>query len=153
MKPDRFLTGILVGIGVLIMLALALFFVQRERVEYQDEDTPAGVVHNYVLAIEQQDYERAYTYVAESETKPSYSAFRITFNQDFSANRPTAAVEDAEVFNNEAIVSLIIVRPGYGLFSQPYQERQSVLLVRQNDAWKIYQAPWPYWGWDWSPVK
>jgi hypothetical protein len=153
MKPDRFLTGILIGIGVLIVLALALFFVQRERVDYMAEDTPAGVVHNYVRAIEQQDYERAYSYLADTETKPSYSAFRITLTQDFAGNRATAAVEDAEVFDNEAIVGLIIVRPGYGLFAQPYQERQTVLLVRQNEAWKITRAPWPYWGWDWSPVK
>jgi hypothetical protein len=71
MKTDRFLTGILIGIGVLIVLALALFFLRREAVDYRVEDSPDSIVHNYILAIERQDYERAYRYLAETDVKPS----------------------------------------------------------------------------------
>jgi len=150
MKTDRFLTGILIGIGVLIALSLALFFLRRETVEYRTDDAPENVVHNYVLAIERQDYERAYQYLAEMETKPSYSAFRLAFSQELSAGRVSAAVSGTEIIGDEAIVNLTITRSGYGLFADPYREQQSVLLTRQNGEWKIRQAPWPYWGWDWS---
>jgi hypothetical protein len=152
MKTDRFLTGILIGIGVLVVLALALFFLRRETVDYRTDDTPTGVVHNYVLAIERQDYERAYHYLADTETKPSYSTFRVAFTQELSAGTTMATAGEAEIINDEAIVGLTITRPGYGLFADPYRDQQSVLLVRQNGEWKIRQAPWPYWGWDWSPA-
>ena len=49
MKQDRFLTGILIGIGVLIIAALAVFFTRKDSQTYVADDTPEGVVHNYVL--------------------------------------------------------------------------------------------------------
>jgi len=43
MKQDKFLTGILIGIGALILLALALFFLRKDgRNNYVAEDTPEG---------------------------------------------------------------------------------------------------------------
>jgi hypothetical protein len=34
MKQDKFLTGILIGIGVLIVIALALFFTRKDTKQY-----------------------------------------------------------------------------------------------------------------------
>ena len=34
MKQDKFLTGILIGIGVLILLALGLFFTRQDKRDY-----------------------------------------------------------------------------------------------------------------------
>jgi hypothetical protein len=155
MKTDRFLTGILIGIGILIVLALALFFLRREAVDYRVEDSPDSIVHNYILAIERQDYERAYRYLAETDVKPSYSAFRVAFTQgQIDPGRSIATVGETEIFDGEAIVGLTISRGGYGLFESPYRDMQSALLVRQDGEWKLTQAPWPYWGWDWStPAK
>src|SRR3972149_4478931 len=79
MKQDRFLTGILIGIGVLILLALGLFFTRQDKREYIAEDVPEGVVHNYVLAILNKDYEKAYAYLADLEHKPTYEEFRRSF--------------------------------------------------------------------------
>jgi len=45
MKQDRFLVGILVGIGVLVVIALGLFFTRQDKQEYISDDTPKGVVH------------------------------------------------------------------------------------------------------------
>ena len=56
MKQDRFLTGILIGIGVLIVIALAVFFTRKDSQTYVSEDAPEGVVHNYVLAVLNKDY-------------------------------------------------------------------------------------------------
>ena len=55
MKQDKFLTGILIGIGVLILLALGLFFTRQDKREYVADATPDGVVHNYVLAVLNKD--------------------------------------------------------------------------------------------------
>ena len=49
MKQDKFLTGILIGVGALVVLALVLFFTRQDKRDYLPEDTPEGVAHNYVL--------------------------------------------------------------------------------------------------------
>ena len=65
MRQDRFLTGILIGIGILVVAALAMFFIRRDDQAYLSDDTPEGVVHNYVVSILNKDYEKAYGYLAE----------------------------------------------------------------------------------------
>ncbi len=79
MKEDRFLTGILIGMAVLVVAAVALFFVRREAQTYGPETDPAGVARNYVLALQKQDYERAYTYLADFKDKPTLAQFRRPF--------------------------------------------------------------------------
>ncbi|HSL44070.1 MAG TPA: hypothetical protein VK897_11605, partial [Anaerolineales bacterium] len=70
MKQDRFLTGILVGIAILVVVALAVFFLRRDNQSYVSEDVPEGVVHNYVLAVINGDYQKAYGYLADLDNKP-----------------------------------------------------------------------------------
>ena len=79
MKQDRFLTGILIGIGVLIIAALAVFFVRKDSQTYVPDDVPEGVVHNYVVAVLNKDYEKAYGYLADLDNKPTYEEFRESF--------------------------------------------------------------------------
>src|SRR5512143_3810608 len=79
MKQDRFLTGILIGIALLIVAALAVFFTRQREGTYVSESTPDGVVHNYVLAILQKDYQKAYGYLADLDNKPTFSQFRQAF--------------------------------------------------------------------------
>ena len=55
MKQDRFLTGILIGIVVLVVVALAVFFTRKDNLNYVSDDTPAGVVQNYVVAVHKRD--------------------------------------------------------------------------------------------------
>ena len=52
MKNDRFLVGIISFIGLLMVLAVVLFFVRQEPQDYGPEDSPQGVVRNYVLALQ-----------------------------------------------------------------------------------------------------
>jgi len=80
MKQDKFLIGILIGIGALILLALALFFLRKDgRMDYVADDNPEGVVNNYVLAVLNKDYQKAYGYLADLENKPTYEQFRQSF--------------------------------------------------------------------------
>jgi hypothetical protein len=50
MKQDRFLTGILIGVVVLVVAAVGLFIFRGGEQTYLDENTPKAVVLNYVLA-------------------------------------------------------------------------------------------------------
>ena len=79
MKKDRFLIGILVGIGILAVLAIVLFSTRQTKATYVADDNPAGVVQNYVLALYKMDYPRAYGYLAEGQGKPDLASFRQSF--------------------------------------------------------------------------
>ena len=65
MKQDRFLIAILAGIGLLVVAAFVLFFVRQSNLNYVSDDTPEGVVQNFVLALHKGDYEKAYAYLAK----------------------------------------------------------------------------------------
>ncbi len=79
MKQDRFLLGILIGIGVLILAALIVFFSRQNQQTYNPEGTPDGAVHNYILAVLNGNYQKAYGYLADLDNKPSYDTFRRSF--------------------------------------------------------------------------
>src|SRR3972149_1468711 len=60
---DRFLLGIVAGIALLVVVAF-LLVLNRKELTYQSEDTPQGVAHNYLLALQERDYERAFGYLS-----------------------------------------------------------------------------------------
>lgn len=117
MKQDRFLTGILLGIAVLILLALAVFFIRRDDLVYVDEATPQGVVQNYIVALQKQDYEKAYTYLADLENKPTYQQFRESFfNNYVSPTGVGVEILQTETSDDLATVGLSIIYNQRGLF-------------------------------------
>ena len=79
MKQDRFLIGILVGIAVLIIAALAIFFTRKDNLTYTEALTPEATVQNYVVALHKRDFDKAYGYLAELPGKPSAETFRQAF--------------------------------------------------------------------------
>lgn len=151
MKQDRFLTGILIGIGVLIVAALAVFFVRRDAQAYVSDTTPEGVVHNYIVAILQKDYEKAYTYLADLEHKPTFDEFRDSFltgmvNPDSSA----VDVGDSEITVDDAYVEVAIIYNPSDPFSSGYRDVQRAILVKQGSAWKLSSMPtYNLWDYNW----
>ncbi len=152
MKEDRFLTGILIGITVLVIAAVGLFFLRREAQTYGPETDPAGVARNYILALQKQDYERAYGYLAELENKPTLAEFRRPFvdyqNQEVSGTVLDLAEVDSQA--REATVSLTLIRGASGPFSTPNREVSLARLRQEGGAWKIVEMPYPFWSYDWS---
>jgi len=151
-RQDRFLTAILIVIGLLVVAAVGLYFLRQDRADYLPGSTPEEVVHNYVLAVQNRDYPRAYTYLADTPTRPSVENFRqglLNQRGDFS----TAAVEigSARIQGDEAEVDVAIVRANADLFGDLYRDQQVALLRREGDSWKIVQMAYPYWVWEWSP--
>jgi hypothetical protein len=51
MKQDRFLLGIVIGIAVIALAAVAVFLVRQPAMDYGSEDTPEGVLQNYALSL------------------------------------------------------------------------------------------------------
>ncbi|HUH96197.1 MAG TPA: hypothetical protein VLZ89_02490 [Anaerolineales bacterium] len=150
MKQDRFLIGILIGIGILIVAALAVFFSRQNKQTYVSEATPEGVVHNYVLALLNKDYQKAYGYLADLTDKPSFAQFR----QAFAAGRlnPSSAavhIGTADITGADASVEVdLVYMPGDPL-SAGYDNVGSAQLVKQNGAWRLSAMP-TYNLWDYS---
>ena len=152
MKQDRFLVGILIFIGVLVVAALALFFFRQGNQVYVADDTPDNIVRNYALALQKQDYPRAYTYLADNPAKPSYDAFRRAFLTN-QLNTSTNALQVGSVqylSSSEAAVNLTILYASFGPFSQGSSSTDTATLVQQGGSWKISYMPYPYWSFDWQ---
>jgi hypothetical protein len=150
MKQDRFLLGILIGIGVLIVVALGLFFTRQDTQEYQTADTPDAVVFNYVLAVTEKDYEKAYEYLADLDHKPTYDEFRQSFfNGMVSPQGVGVDVGEATIHGDEASVEMNMAYAASDPFSSGYSNVDHALLVRQDDAWKISSMPYNFWDYNW----
>jgi hypothetical protein len=158
MRQDRFLVGILVGIAVLVVLALVVFFVRRGSLSYGPDDTPDGVVRNYIVALQKQDYERAYSYMADIVQKPSLAAFTQPLAgpqaQEIASTSLEITSVNVDASGNSATILVSMVRGPTGLFTNNPVDLQTADLVRQNGAWKIRNLPYPFWSYNWSvPVE
>ena len=151
MKQDKFLIGILIGIGALVVLALVLFFTRQDKHDYLPDDTPEGVAHNYVLAVLNKDYEKAYGYLADLKNKPTYEEFRQSFlNNMVNPDNAGVDIGEATITDDEAIVEIII----YYSYSDPFSSRtgtpDQALLVKQDGAWKLSSMPaYNFWDYNW----
>ena len=157
MKQDKFLIGILIGIGVLVLLALGLFFTRQDKREYVAETEPEGVVHNYVLAVLNRDYEKAYSYLADLKYKPTYEEFRQSFiNGMVYPNDVGLDIGEADIHGEEATVNLTL----YYSYNDPFSSRTGnpdrALLVKQDGVWKLSAMPYNFWDystWYVEPYK
>lgn len=150
MKQDRFLTGILIGIGVLILAALVVFFIRKDSQTYVQDDVPEGVVHNYVVAILNKDYEKAYGYLADLENKPTFDEFQNSFLTGI-LNPGNSAVDvgDSQVNGGNATVEVAMIYNPSDPFSTGYRDVQNAILVRQGGQWKLSSMP-TYYLWDYG---
>jgi len=150
MKQDRFLIGILIGISVLVLVALGLFFTRHNSQEYLPADTPEAVAFNYVLAVTERDYEKAYGYLADLDHKPTYDEFRQSFFKgEVSPNDVAVDVGEATVHDDEASVELNLLYSAGDPFSPGYTSLEYALLVKQGDEWKISSMPYMFWSYNW----
>jgi len=159
---DKFLIGIVAGIVLLVAAVLALALLRPpQQPGYQPDDTPEGVAHNYLLALQLDEYDRAYGYL--SPTLPGYPGNAEAFGRDVQGNRwnfyrdpdrdVSLAVESAGVTGDRAnvVVRQTVFRRG-GLFdSGQYSNTFTMTLHREKGAWKVTRSD-SYWAdcWNWS---
>jgi hypothetical protein len=150
MKQDRFLTGILIGIAALVIVALVLFFVRKDSETYTNDTTPKGVVQNYIVAVHKHDYDKAYGYLAEKEYKPTFEAFHQAFITNMVMPENTAVeLGETELSSDTAVVAIYLINNPSDPFSSEYRSNDQALLVDQNGEWKITQMPYNFWLYDW----
>lgn len=146
MKEDRFLTGILIGIALLVVASLSVFLLRKDSNVYLPEDGPEAIVHNYIFAVQQEDFKKAYSYLAEDENKPVYSTF---LRDVLTTNRDSVQIGRASISEDTASVVLTFTNISGGVFFDQYEYTETALLVRQEGKWKLLQMSYQYWSWNW----
>jgi len=150
MKQDRFLIGILIGIAVLIVAALIIFFTRKDNLNYVSDATPEGVVQNYVVALHKRDFDKAYGYLADLQNKPTPDHFRQSFmNHNVDPSNAGVEIGKAEIVGDTASVTLGVIYSPNDPFSSGYRNAEYAQLVRQKGDWKIKQLPYNFWSYDW----
>jgi hypothetical protein len=149
MKQDKFLLGILIFIGLLVAAALIVFFVRQPATTYQPDDTPQGVVFNFILALQQKDYARAYAYLVEAPGKPSLMTFERFYQNNVDLSTLAVDFGETRLQGERASVEMTITHIAANPFSSEWREAGAAFLVRQGGLWKIESLPWQFWGWDW----
>jgi hypothetical protein len=153
MKQDRFLIAILAGIGVLVVAAFVLFFVRQSQLNYTTDDTPGGVVQNYILALHKGDYQKAYAYLAEGKDKPTYDEFRRPFITKMNnISQADIQIGETVLLDQEAVVSLVSSSYYDGPY-RSYNTTERATLKKENNQWKMTQMVQPYWFYDWYQAK
>ncbi len=150
MKQDKFLSGILIGIAALVLLALIVFFLRRDGPQYGAEDTPEGVVRNYIVAVRKEEYERAYSYLADLPNKPSLAEFRQEFkNGNLYPQSSGVDVLSASISGDSAYVELSIAYSSSDPFSSGGRGQDNAELLLQNGQWKLSRMANPFWFYSW----
>ncbi len=149
MKRDRFLIGILVFIGLLVVTSLVLFLIRRQGPAYVAEGTPEGVIHNYVVALQNRDYARAYSYVAEGSGMPAADEFRNVMAQQLNNSSTAIMITHTDLEMNRAVIDLNLIHQGSDPLSREWESSETALLVSQHGTWHITSMPYPYWSWNW----
>jgi hypothetical protein len=154
MKQDRFLVVILGLIIFLVVIAVGLFFIRKEPQNYGPEDSPGGVVRNFMLALQAGDYQRAYSYLQDGSKKPTFSTFQQSLLKNETQFIATGVqLGEVEIFGDNARVDITIIHNSTDPFDRTWEESATVLLTLQDGKWVITSMPYPYWGWDWYIEK
>ena len=159
---DRWLIGIVTGVILLILIALVTVL-NREEPTYVDDVAPDGVVHNYLLALQQEAYARAYSYL--SPTLPNYPVNAEAFYDhvrdqqiDFrNGGRRATAVRDVDYFGDNRATVRVEETTFYsgGLFGGDQSTSSfHVELARIEGDWKLIDGD-SYWYWHpcWSSAE
>ena len=136
-----FVAGAAGAVIVVVVLALA-----REPVQL-DPNTPEGTVQEYLQAISDEDYDRAFE-VLDPESFGGCDAgdlARHTQGEQFSAN-----LEKPKT-SNEGTTAVVAVNMRFGEggpFGSGWESWETFSLINRDGFWWITEEAWPYFGFD-----
>ena len=158
--PDKFLMGITIGVIVLVAVVFAVVL-SRPAVEYKPGDSPEGIAFNYLLAIQNEDYERAYSYLSthlQDYPKTAAEFMRDIENDRWRFRSGSSVSLDITSFDmlgdGEAVVSVRETWFNSGdLFSSSQSRKEfNIYLEREDGEWKIVDADY-YFSACWTSIN
>lgn len=158
-SPDKFLIGIVIGVVVLLAVVFGVILT-RPEVDYLPEDTPEGVAHNYLLALQKEDYQRAYKYLdPHLEGYPkTLNAFKRDVGRnrwEFRSGESISLDVQSSAYQGENI-AYVDVRETHFYTGELFSSSQStstfemyLVLDSSTSEWKIADSDF-YFAWCWN---
>lgn len=155
---DKFLIGIVAGVVILVVAVLVVAVLRPNQPAYEPDDTADGVAHNYLLALQLEDYARAYGYLSRTlPGRPADAQAFARYVQDnrwrlgYGADDVSLAIEAVEVVGNrgKVIVRRTVFHRG-GLFDSGQSSGTfEMTMHREGGAWKVADSE-RYWANCWE---
>jgi hypothetical protein len=160
-STDKFLLGIVAGVVILVVVSLVIALRQPDQPAYDPDDTPAGVAHNYLLALQLEDYPRAYGYL--SPLLLGYPADAEAFKRKVLDNpywfglnddEVSLAIEGVNVTNDlaEVVMRRTVFYRGSLFDSGQYSDTFDMSLLQVDGNWKIVGSD-RYWDHCWNLIE
>jgi hypothetical protein len=148
----RWLLVFAIIIGVLIIFTVSLvLFTKGNKVALLPENTPQGVVQRFLMAVQDRDFQKAYSYLflSNSGKVTTYDEwFRSLYlspTSDQSAWKATLGKTTENVDNATVEVTIDTFRPS-GPFEDPLRSQQIVFQLSKIDGkWLIISPTYIYW--------
>jgi hypothetical protein len=146
-STDKILLGIVIGIVALVAVAFAVTLLKPDPT-YRGEATPEDVAYNYLLALQKEDYDRAFDYLSPTLKGYPQSADSLaitvyknqyTFPLDQTV---TLEIDSADILGDLAFVKVRETRYyGGGLFDSGQRENYfDMELKRVDGEWKVIDS-------------
>jgi len=150
-NTDRTLVAIVGGILLLVVVAFVITLT-RPKPGYLPEDTPEGVAQNYLLALLERNYARAYGYLSpmlggypQTVEQFEYDLDAYTWNCRVLAEDSsgvTVSLQSVNTYPASTVVEMLLseFRVGGVLDSSEYTYTREITLRSVGEKWKIIDS-------------
>ncbi|MDD5288152.1 MAG: hypothetical protein PHY28_03465 [Dehalococcoidales bacterium] len=146
----RWLIIFAAAIGILVVTAVALvLFTGKDSVTLLQEDAPQGIVQRFLMAVQDKDYQKAYNYLLQGDTKTDI------LYKDWAMSVPSATQSSWKATLGETIlrdeqatveVSVEVFSPDGLFFTDSLRNQQITFhLTKIGDSWFITSPIYMYW--------
>ena len=153
-QADKFLIAIVVAIILLVVAAFALVLL-RPPPQYRQDKTAEAAVHNYLLALQQGDYERALNLISEDVPHRPQDAAEMEFDvkqNEWQFDRygnPSLIIVSSRVSGDAATVTLKETRSNSPILGDIDSQEITMRLQQEDGGWKLLDGQ-AYWAFDWT---
>lgn len=152
---DKFLLAIVIG-AILLVVIVFIIALTKPKPDYLPENTPEGVAHNYLFALEKGDYPRAYSYLSPNikgypEDSDEFIKSIEISSYRFKFDRNTSLQFEPMFYGDESAIITIkeTTFSEGGIFgSSEDTESFDMNLDLENGEWKITESD-RYFAWCW----
>ncbi|MBI4281867.1 MAG: hypothetical protein HY672_00040 [Chloroflexi bacterium] len=138
--------------GVVVALILVSVVVAlvnpRGAAETLSEDTPEGIVQQFILAVQDRDYSLAHSYLSDELKKTctiTQMEERSYWPVDTLEDNRIALLDTEELSDGRVRVRVRVtqvnVSPPFGMNEYSHEERY--VLAQENGNWRLVEPPWP----------
>jgi len=154
-SSDKLLLAIVAGIILLVILAFVVVS-RRPEPEFQFKDSPEGIVHDYLLALQLGDYQRAYSFLSAEIVYPAdidefYDSLRANPWEFTVSDNYSQVVESSEPISDNSVA--VVVREIYNsnsLFAgDDYFDTFRMRVEKDGGEWKLVSGE-RYWSSCWG---